>query len=160
MHRFANPGRFLRLAAAVLPWTGGLTVLCLALAVAAKILAHWLTTGVPLMAAAPLIALLYDMDPASLVVLLAAMALGTPSLSLIGAIGAALTLGARRGGVLIPLLVLPLYVPVLIFGVSAIDADLAGLSSKPHLLLLGALLALALPLAPLASAAALRQALE
>ena len=132
----------------------------LALAVAGKILAHWLTTGVPLMAAAPLIALLYDMDPAGLVVLLAAMALGTPSLSLIGAIGAALTLGARRGGVLIPLLVLPLYVPVLIFGVSAIDADLAGLSSKPHLLLLGALLALALPLAPLASAAALRQALE
>jgi heme exporter protein B len=132
----------------------------LALAVAAKILAHWLTTGLPLMAAAPLIALLYDMDPAGLVVLLAAMALGTPSLSLIGAIGAALTLGARRGGVLIPLLVLPLYVPVLIFGVSAIDADLAGLSSKPHLLLLGALLALALPLAPLASAAALRQALE
>jgi heme exporter protein B len=132
----------------------------LALAVAAKILAHWLTTGLPLMAAAPLIALLYDMDPAGLVVLLAAMALGTPSLSLIGAIGAALTLGARRGGVLIPLLVLPLYVPVLIFGVSAIDADLAGLSSKPHLLLLGALLALALPLAPLASAAAVRQALE
>jgi heme exporter protein B len=132
----------------------------LALAVAAKILAHWLTTGVPLMAAAPLIALLYDMDPAGLAVLLAAMALGTPSLSLIGAIGAALTLGARRGGVLIPLLVLPLYVPVLIFGVSAIDADLAGLSSKPHLLLLGALLALALPLAPLASAAAVRQALE
>jgi heme exporter protein B len=132
----------------------------LALAVAAKILAHWLTTGLPLMAAAPLIALLYDMDPAGLVVLLAAMALGTPSLSLIGAIGAALTLGARRGGVLIPLLVLPLYVPVLIFGVSAMDADLAGLSSKPHLLLLGALLALALPLAPLASAAAVRQALE
>jgi len=132
----------------------------LALAVAAKILAHWLTTGVPLMAAAPLIALLYDMDPAGLVVLLAAMALGTPCLSLIGAIGAALTLGARRGGVLIPLLVLPLYVPVLIFGVSAVDADLAGLSSKPHLLLLGALLALALPLAPLASAAAVRQALE
>jgi heme exporter protein B len=132
----------------------------LALAVLAKILAHWLTTGVPLMAAAPLIALLYDMDPAGLTVLLAAMALGTPSLSLIGAIGAALTLGARRGGVLIPLLVLPLYVPVLIFGVSAIDADLAGLSSKPHLLLLGALLALALPLAPLASAAALRQAVE
>ena len=132
----------------------------LALAVAAKILAHWLTTGVPLMAAAPLIALLYDMDPAGLAVLLAAMALGTPSLSLIGAIGAALTLGARRGGVLIPLLVLPLYVPVLIFGVSAVDADLAGLSSKPHLLLLGALLALALPLAALASAAAVRQALE
>jgi len=132
----------------------------LALAVLGKVLAHWLTTGVPLMAAAPLIALLYDMDPSGLAVLLGTMVLGTPSLSLIGAIGAALTLGARRGGVLIPLLVLPLYVPVLIFGVSAIDAELAGLSAKPHLLLLGALLALALPLAPLAGAAALRQALE
>ena len=132
----------------------------LELAVLAKVLAHWLTTGLPLIVATPLIALLYNMDPAGLPVLLGAMLLGTPSLSLIGAIGAALTLGARRGGVLIPLLVLPLYVPVLIFGVSAIDADLAGLSSRPHLLILGAILLLALPLAPLAGAAALRQASE
>ena len=88
------------------------------------------------------------------------MLLGTPSLSLIGAIGAALTLGARRGGVLVPLLVLPLYIPVLILGALAVDAALAGLPAKPHLLLLGALLVLALPLAPLAAAAALRQAVE
>jgi heme exporter protein B len=88
------------------------------------------------------------------------MALGTPSLSLIGAIGAALSLGARRGGVLMSLLVLPLYVPVLIFGVAAVDAATLGLSAKPHLLLLGAILAAALPLAPWAAAAALRQATE
>ena len=128
--------------------------------VLAKAAAHWLTTGLPLIAAAPLIAVLYRMEPGSLGILVAAMALGSPTLSLIGTVGAALTLGARRGGVLIPLLVLPLYVPVLIFGVAAIDADLAGLSAKPHLLLLGALLLGALPLAPWASAAALRQALE
>ncbi len=132
----------------------------LGLAVLAKVLAHWLTTGLPLIAAAPLIALLYNMDTAGFGVLMGTMALGTPTLSLIGAIGAALTLGARRGGILIPLLVLPLYVPVLIFGVAAIDADLAGLPSRPHLLLLGALLLLALPLAPLAGAAAIRHALE
>lgn len=132
----------------------------LPLAVLAKATAHWLTTGVPLIAAAPLIAVLYRMEPESLGILVAAMALGSPTLSLIGTVGAALTLGARRGGVLIPLLVLPLYIPVLIFGVAAIDATLAGLSAKPHLLLLGALLFGALPLAPWASAAALRQALE
>ena len=88
------------------------------------------------------------------------MALGTPSLSLIGAIGAAVALGARRGGVLVPLLVLPLYVPVLIFGVSAVDATLLGLSARPHLLLLGGILAAALPLAAFAGAAALRQSVE
>jgi heme exporter protein B len=144
---------------------GGLELLALgpsplSLTVLAKVLAHWLTTGLPLIAAAPLLALLYNLDAAAFPVLIAAMALGTPSLSLIGAIGAALTLGARRGGVLIPLLVLPLYVPILIFGVAAIDAQLAGLSPRPHLLFLGAILLAALPLAPLASAAALRQALE
>ena len=132
----------------------------LAMSVLAKCLAHWLTTGLPLMLAAPLIALLYNMDAEVFPVLLATMGLGTPTLSLVGAVVAALTLGARRGGVLIPLLVLPLYVPVLIFGVSAIDAALAGLSAKPHLLLLGALLLLALPLAPLAAAAGLRLSLE
>ncbi len=137
-----------------------LTPIPLPLIVLAKALAHWLTTGLPLIAAAPVIAVLYRMEPSSLWILVAAMALGSPSLSLIGTVGAALTLGARRGGVLIPLLVLPLYVPVLIFGVAAIDADLAGLSSRPHLLILGALLLGALPLAPWASAAALRQALE
>jgi len=128
--------------------------------VLAKVLAHWCTTGLPLIVAAPLIALLYDMPADGLPVMLAALALATPSLSLIGAIGAALTLGARRGGVLILLLVLPLCISVLIFSVAAIDAALAGLAAKPHLSILGALLLAALPLAPWASAAALRLALE
>jgi len=128
--------------------------------VLAKALAHWLTTGLPLVVAGPLLALLYNMDAAGLPMLVLAMALGSPSLSLIGAFGAALTLGARRGGVLIPLLVLPLNIPVLIFGVAAIDAALAGLSPRPHLLFLGALFLVTLVTAPLAGAAALRQALE
>lgn len=128
--------------------------------VLAKVLAHWCTTGLPLIFAAPLIALLYDMPADGLPVMLAALALATPSLSLIGAIGAALTLGARRGGVLILLLVLPLCISVLIFTVAAIDAALAGLAAMPHLSILGALLLAALPLAPWASAAALRLALE
>jgi heme exporter protein B len=128
--------------------------------VLAKALAHWLTTGLPLVVAGPLLALLYNMDAAGLPMLVLAMALGSPSLSLIGAVGAALTLGARRGGVLIPLLVLPLNIPVLIFGVAAIDAELAGLSARPHLLFLGALFLFSLVTAPLAGAAALRQALE
>ena len=128
--------------------------------VLAKALAHWLTTGLPLVIAGPLLALLYNMDAAGLPMLVLALALGSPSLSLIGAVGAALTLGARRGGVLIPLLVLPLNIPVLIFGVAAIDAELAGLSARPHLLFLGALFLVTLVTAPLAGAAALRQALE
>jgi len=132
----------------------------LSLTVLAKVLAHWLTTGVPLIAAAPLIALLYNMDETALPALMLAMFLGTPSLSLTGAIGAALTLGARRGGVLVPLLVLPLYIPVLIFGVAAIDAALAGLSARPYLLFLGAIFLVTLVVAPLAAAAALRQAVE
>ena len=86
--------------------------------------------------------------------------LGTPVLSLIGAIGAALTLGARRSGVLISLLILPLFIPVLIFGVSAVDAALMGLPTRPQLLILGAFLLLATALGPWASAAALRQAVE
>ena len=132
----------------------------LELVVLGKTLAHWLTTGLPLIAAAPLLALFYNMDPAGLPMLILAMALGTPSLSLIGAVGAALTLGARRGGVLIPLLVLPLNVPVLIFGVLAVDATLAGLNPRPHILFLAALCLGFLVLAPVAGAAALRQAME
>lgn len=128
--------------------------------VLAKCLAHWLVTGLPLSLVAPLLALLLDLDPAGYAVLVASLLLGTPSLSLIGAVGAALSLGARRGGVLLSLLVLPLYIPVLIFGVAAIEASIAGFPARPHLLLLGALLAGALPLAPLAAAAALRQALD
>ena len=132
----------------------------LSVLVLAKMAAHWLTTGLPLLVAAPVIALMYAMPADAYPVLLLAMALGTPSLSLIGGIGAALTVGARRAGILIPLLVLPLYIPVLIFGVAAVDAALAGLPVRPHLLLLGALLLAALPLAPWAAAAAIRQAVD
>jgi heme exporter protein B len=137
-----------------------LTPAPLGMVVAAKMLAHWLTTGLPLMIAAPVLAVLLHMHADGFPTLLAAMALGTPILSLIGGIGAALVLGARRGGVLLSLLILPLYVPVLIFGVGAIDAAVQGMSAKPHLLILAGILTGALVLAPWASAAALRQALE
>ncbi|MBP7064174.1 heme exporter protein CcmB [Ferrovibrio sp.] len=132
----------------------------LTLVVAAKLLAHWLGTGLPLALIAPLLAILLQMDMAALPVLLLALLLGTPSLSLIGGIGAALTLGARRGAVLVPLLTLPLLVPVLIFGVGAVEAAAFGLSPRPHLLLLGAFLAGSAVLAPLAGAAAVKLALE
>ena len=100
-----------------------LTSLPLEAVVFAKVLAHWLVTGLPLIVAAPLLALLLNMEPAGFPVLIATLAVGTPTLSLIGAMGAALTLGARRGGVLLSLLILPLYIPVLIFGAGAIDAS-------------------------------------
>lgn len=128
--------------------------------VLAKLLAHWLASGLPLVLAGPLIALLYGLPGPAYPVLLAALLLGTPALSAVGAVGAALTLGARRGGILLPLLVLPLYIPVLIFGATAIDASLAGLSPRPQLLLLAAFALAALPLAAFAGAAALRQALD
>ncbi len=128
--------------------------------VLAKCLAHWLTTGLPLVVAAPLLAVLLNMSAEGFAVLVGAMLLGTPVLSLVGAIGAALTVSLRRGGVLVSLLVLPLYIPVLIFGVGAVDAAVFGLAAGPHLLLLGGLLLAALPLCPWASAAALRLALE
>ena len=128
--------------------------------VLAKCLAHWLVAGLPLIVVAPLLALLLHLDAAGYPVLLLSLLLGTPSLSLIGAVGAALSLGARRGGVLLSLLVLPLYIPVLIFGVASIEAAIGGFGARPHLLLLGALLAGAVVLAPIAAAAALRQALE
>ena len=128
--------------------------------VLAKAAAHWLTTGLPLIAVAPALGLMLRLDPAGFVPLILAMLVGTPCLSLVGAIGAALALGARRGGTLVALLVLPLVVPVLIFGVGAVEAEVTGLGSRPHLMILGALLAAALPLAPLAAAVALRQALE
>lgn len=125
-----------------------------------KCLAHWLTTGLPLIIVAPVLAVLLNMDADGFAALMATMALGTPTLTLIGAIGAALTLGARKGGVLMSLLVLPLYIPVLIFGVAAIDAAVVGLGARPHLMILAGLLLGTLVLAPLAAAAALRQALE
>ncbi len=125
-----------------------------------KCLAHWLTTGLPLIVVSPLLALMLQMPGDAYLTLLLALLLGTPTLSLIGAIGAALTIGARRGGVLTGLLVLPLYIPVLVFGVGAVDAAASALDPQPHLLLLGGLLALFLPIAPFATAAALRQAAE
>jgi heme exporter protein B len=126
--------------------------------VLSKALAHWLISAVPLIVISPLLAIALHMPVEAFPALLGSLLLGTPTLSLIGAIGAALTLGARRAGVLIGLLVLPLYIPVLIFGVAAVDAAAQGLPSQPHLLLLGGLLALFLPVAPVAAAAAIRQA--
>lgn len=128
--------------------------------VLAKVAAHWLLTGLPLIVASPLLATFMNMPSEGLLVLMVSMLLGTPVSSFIGAVGGALTLGARRGGVLVSLLVLPLYIPLLIFGVAAVDAAIGGLSVKPHLLFLGAMLAAAIPLATWAAAAALRQACE
>jgi heme exporter protein B len=132
----------------------------LPLLVLTKCLAHWLLTGLPMVVLAPLLGVLLSLESGGYGALVLAMALGTPVLALVGAIGAALTLGARRGGVLLSLLVLPLYIPVLIFGVAAVDAAIYGTGARPHLLLLGGALLAALALCPLASAAALRQALE
>jgi heme exporter protein B len=132
----------------------------LELAVGAKCLAHWLTTGLPVIAATPIVGILLHLNAAQLPALLAAMAIGTPILSLLGAVGAALSLGARRGGVLVSLIVLPLDVPVLIFGAAAAESVIAGRPCTPQLLMLGGMLAAALPLCLIAAAAALRQALE
>ncbi len=137
-----------------------LAPLSLEFVILAKVLAHWLVTGLPLAVLAPVLALLLGIHPAGYASLIGGMALGTPSLSLIGAVGAALTIGARRGGVLLSLLVLPLYVPVLILGTGAVEGAISGLGAHPHLLLLGAIALAALPLAPLAAAASVRQALE
>jgi len=128
--------------------------------VMAKITAHWITTGLPLLVATPLLAVFMNLPNDGFWVLVLTLAIGTPSLSLIGAIGAALILGSRRGGVLLSLLVLPLYIPVLIFGVSAIDGAISGLTVNAHLLIMSGLLVAALPLCPWASAGAIRQALE
>jgi heme exporter protein B len=122
--------------------------------------AHWLVTGLPLLLAAAPLAVMLRMPEEAIPTLLAGLLPGTILLSLLGTMGAAIVLGARRGGVLLPLLVLPLATPVLIFGVAAADAASGGLSPRPHLLLLAALLAAALPLCPLAAGAALRLAAE
>jgi heme exporter protein B len=128
--------------------------------VLAKAAAHWLTTGLPLLIVAPILGVMLNLHAAGYAALLSAMALGTPIVSLIGAVGAALTLGARRGGVLLSLLVLPLVVPVLIFGAAAVDAAIAGFPFRQHLLLLGGMALMALVLCPWAAAASLHQALE
>jgi heme exporter protein B len=132
----------------------------LALVVIGKVVAHWLVSGLPLVLISPVIALQFDLPRDAIVTLLQALLLGTPLLSLIGAIGAALTVGVRGGGVLISLLVLPLYVPVLIFGAGAVDASAIGMDASGHLSILGALLLLGMVLAPWATAAALRISLE
>lgn len=126
----------------------------------AKVLAHWLVSGLPLVVIAPLIALQYDLPAALYGTLAVSLLLGTPVLSLIGAIGAALTLGLRGGGVLLSLLVLPLYVPVLIMGAGSVEMAAAGLAPEGQLQLLAAFLLLAAAFAPWAIAAALRISTE
>ncbi len=131
----------------------------LSLLVLSKILAHWLLTGLPLVIMGPVLGLQFGMDADMLPVLFYSLLLGTPCLSLIGAIGAGLTLGVRGSGV-VALLVLPLYIPVLIFGAGAVEAVGVGTAPGGHLSLLGAILMISLVVSPLASAAAVRVALE
>ena len=128
--------------------------------VLAKITAHWVASGLPLVLAAPVLALQYGLPPAAIGVLLLTLLLGTPLLSLLGAMGAALTVGLRGAGVMVSLIVLPLCVPVLIFGAGAVEAHMAGLGTAGHFSLLGAMLALALPAAPWVASAALRIAYD
>ena len=132
----------------------------LALLVLGKIAAHWLSSGLLLALISPLLALQFDLSLASTGVLLVSLLLGTPVLSLLGAVGAALSVGLRGAGTLLSLLVLPLCIPVLIFGAGAVEADLAGLGVSGHFSLLGALLIVALAAGPFVSATALRIALE
>jgi len=128
--------------------------------VLAKAFAHWLVSGLPITLMAALLGIMFDLGVEPTAILMVSLLLGTPALSLIGAVGAGLTLGLRGGGVLISLLVLPLYVPVLIFGAGAVEAGAAGLGAAAHLSLLGALLLIALVFAPWATAVALRIAVE
>lgn len=132
----------------------------LALIVIGKVAAHWLVSGLPLVLLAPLLAIQFDLPAGASQVLCLSLLIGTPVLSLVGAVGAALTLGVRGGGVLVALLVLPLYIPVLIFGAGAVGAEVSGLGASAHLLLLGGVLAGAAALTPWATAASLRIALE
>jgi len=132
----------------------------LGLLVVAKALSHFLLSGLPLVLMAPVLGLQFGMEGRSLGILMLTLLLGTPTLSLIGSIGAALTLGVRGAGVLLSLLILPLYIPVLIFGAGAVEADAAGLGVGGHLSLLSALLVLSVFFAPLATTAALKISLE
>jgi len=132
----------------------------LGLLVLAKALAHFLMSGLPLVLVAPVLGLQFGLDGRALGLLMLSLLLGTPTLSLIGSIGAALTLGVRGAGVLLSLLILPLYIPVLIFGAGAVEADAAGLGVGGHFSLLAALLVLSLFFSPIATAAALRISLE
>jgi heme exporter protein B len=132
----------------------------LAFLVLAKAAAHWLTTGLPLVLLSAPLAVVMNLERPAIGPLVLAMALGTPSLSLFGAVGAALTLGARRSSALIPLLVLPLVLPVLIFGVGAVEGAATGVDSRAPLLVLAAILAAAIGVAPPAAALALREAVR
>ena len=138
-----------------------LTAQPLALLVLAKIAAHWLLTGLPLVLIAPLVGMQYHLSETAIGVMMLSLLLGTPVLSLIGAIGAALTLGLRGGGILLSLLILPLYIPVLVYGAGAVEVSVIDLSDTlPYLPLLGAFLMVALIFAPVASAAAFRISIE
>ncbi|WP_435102794.1 heme exporter protein CcmB [Arhodomonas sp. AD133] len=132
----------------------------LAWLVLAKLLAHWLVTGLPLVLVSPLLALFMNYPWTAVPQLMAGLALGTPVLGALGAVGLALTVGVRRGGLLLALLVLPLYIPVLIFGAGSADAAASGLPVIGQLELLGAMSVLALTLAPIAAAAGLRISLD
>ena len=132
----------------------------LTMLVLSKVLAHWLTTGLPLVLIAPLLGLQFDLPANALVALMLSLLIGTPALSLIGAVGAALTLGVRGGGALTALLVLPLYVPVLVFGAGAVAASATGMGIAGHLSLLGVMSLAALVFAPWATAIALKISLE
>ncbi len=132
----------------------------LGLLVVIKAFAHFLLSGLPLVLMAPVLGLQFGLDGRALGILMLTLLLGTPTLSLIGSIGAALTLGVRGAGVLLSLLILPLYIPVLIFGAGAVEADAAGLGAGGHLSLLAALLVLSVFFAPLATTTALRISLE
>jgi heme exporter protein B len=130
------------------------------LLISAKLLAHWLVSGVPLVLLAPVLGLQFDLSADALMTLTLALLLGTPVLSLVGGVGAALTLGVRGGGVLLSLLVLPLFIPVLVFGAGAVEAQASGLGAQAHFSILMAMLLPAAFFSPFACAAALRIALE
>ena len=132
----------------------------LSLLVLSKVLAHWLISGAPLVLMAPLLGMQLGLSWDAIQVLLLTLLLGTPAMSLIGAVGAALTLGLRGRGVLLALLVLPLYIPVLIFGAGAVEASVSGLGASAHVSLLGAVLVLTLCFAPLATAMAMKISME
>jgi heme exporter protein B len=128
----------------------------LVILVLAKVVAHWLLTGLPLVLIAPLLGIFMRIPGDAITVLMFSLMLGTPVLSLVGAIGVSLTVAVNRGGVLLSLIILPLYIPVLIFGANAVDVASDGMSVRGQLLFLGAVLALAMSLAPVATAVALR----
>jgi len=127
---------------------------------AGKMLAHWLTTGLPLAMVAPVLGLQFGLDMSELLIMIAGLLLGTPILTMLGAIGAALVLGVRGGSILMALLVLPLYIPVLIFGAGAVEASLAGIDATANLSLLAAMLLFGLVTTPFAAAAAVKISLD